>query len=40
MFVPRAIVKVAQVPLLGTGKTDYVTDGQLARASEPAAVTT
>ena len=24
MFVPRAIVKVAQVPILGTGKIDYV----------------
>ena len=40
MFVPRAIVKVAQVPVLGTGKTDYVTAGQLARSSEPAAVAT
>jgi acyl-[acyl-carrier-protein]-phospholipid O-acyltransferase/long-chain-fatty-acid--[acyl-carrier-protein] ligase len=40
MFVPRAIVKVAQVPVLGTGKTDYVTAGQLARSGEPAAVTT
>jgi len=43
IFVPKAIVKVAQVPILGTGKTDYVTAGQLAlahAASEPAAVTT
>ena len=43
IFVPKAIVKVPQVPILGTGKTDYVTAGQLAlahAASEPAAVTT
>ena len=43
IFVPKAIVKVAQVPILGTGKTDYVTAGRLALASassEPAAVTT
>jgi hypothetical protein len=30
MFVPRTIVKVARVPILGTGKIDYVTAGQLA----------
>jgi acyl-[acyl-carrier-protein]-phospholipid O-acyltransferase/long-chain-fatty-acid--[acyl-carrier-protein] ligase len=43
IFVPKLIVKVAQVPILGTGKTDYVTAGTLAlssAASEPAAVTT
>jgi acyl-[acyl-carrier-protein]-phospholipid O-acyltransferase / long-chain-fatty-acid--[acyl-carrier-protein] ligase len=39
MFVPRAIVKVAQVPILGTGKIDYVTVGRLALAGEPAGVT-
>jgi acyl-[acyl-carrier-protein]-phospholipid O-acyltransferase / long-chain-fatty-acid--[acyl-carrier-protein] ligase len=38
MFVPRAIVKVAQVPILGTGKIDYVTAGKLA-AAQPAPVT-
>jgi hypothetical protein len=38
MFVPRAIVKVAQLPILGTGKIDYVTAGQLA-VQPPAPVT-
>jgi hypothetical protein len=28
--VPRSIVPVPQVPILGTGKIDYVTSGQLA----------
>ena len=37
MFVPRAIVKVAKLPILGTGKIDYVTAGKLALA-EPAGV--
>jgi acyl-[acyl-carrier-protein]-phospholipid O-acyltransferase/long-chain-fatty-acid--[acyl-carrier-protein] ligase len=43
IFVPKTIVKVPQVPILGTGKTDYVTAGRLAlasAASEPAVVTT
>jgi acyl-[acyl-carrier-protein]-phospholipid O-acyltransferase / long-chain-fatty-acid--[acyl-carrier-protein] ligase len=30
IFVPRSIVPVPQVPILGTGKIDYVTSGQLA----------
>ena len=30
IFVPRAIVQVNSVPLLGTGKVDYVSVGQLA----------
>jgi acyl-[acyl-carrier-protein]-phospholipid O-acyltransferase / long-chain-fatty-acid--[acyl-carrier-protein] ligase len=30
IFVPRAIVPVPKVPILGTGKIDYVTSGQLA----------
>ena len=30
IFVPRAIVPVPQVPILGTGKIDYVRVGQLA----------
>jgi acyl-[acyl-carrier-protein]-phospholipid O-acyltransferase / long-chain-fatty-acid--[acyl-carrier-protein] ligase len=38
MFVPRAIVKVAQVPILGTGKVDYVSAGKLA-LQQPAPVT-
>jgi len=37
MFVPRAIVKVAQVPILGTGKIDYVSAAKL--AAEPLPVT-
>ena len=39
IFVPRAIVHVPEVPVLGTGKIDYVNVGQLAqleRASAPA----
>ncbi len=35
MFVPRAIVKVAQVPILGTGKIDYVSAGKLAAQPPP-----
>jgi acyl-[acyl-carrier-protein]-phospholipid O-acyltransferase / long-chain-fatty-acid--[acyl-carrier-protein] ligase len=30
IFVPRSIVPVPKVPILGTGKIDYVTSGQLA----------
>jgi acyl-CoA synthetase (AMP-forming)/AMP-acid ligase II len=30
MFVPRTIVKVAKLPILGTGKIDYVNAGRLA----------
>ncbi|HEY7188599.1 MAG TPA: acyl-[ACP]--phospholipid O-acyltransferase [Vicinamibacterales bacterium] len=30
IFVPRSIVPVAKVPILGTGKIDYVTSSQLA----------
>lgn len=30
LFVPRSIARVTQVPLLGTGKIDYVNVGQLA----------
>jgi acyl-[acyl-carrier-protein]-phospholipid O-acyltransferase/long-chain-fatty-acid--[acyl-carrier-protein] ligase len=30
IFVPRTIVPVAKVPILGTGKIDYVTSGQMA----------
>jgi acyl-[acyl-carrier-protein]-phospholipid O-acyltransferase/long-chain-fatty-acid--[acyl-carrier-protein] ligase len=30
IFVPRSIVPVAQVPILGTGKIDYVQSSQLA----------
>jgi acyl-[acyl-carrier-protein]-phospholipid O-acyltransferase/long-chain-fatty-acid--[acyl-carrier-protein] ligase len=30
IFVPRTIVHVAKVPLLGTGKIDYVTAGRMA----------
>jgi acyl-[acyl-carrier-protein]-phospholipid O-acyltransferase / long-chain-fatty-acid--[acyl-carrier-protein] ligase len=30
IFVPRAIVPVAKVPILATGKIDYVTSGQIA----------
>jgi len=37
MFVPRAIVKVAQVPILGTGKIDYVSAAKL--AAQPLPVT-
>ena len=32
LFVPRAIVPVAKIPLLGTGKIDYVTARTLAQA--------
>jgi acyl-[acyl-carrier-protein]-phospholipid O-acyltransferase/long-chain-fatty-acid--[acyl-carrier-protein] ligase len=32
MFVPRSIVKVDKLPILGTGKIDYVTAGKLAAA--------
>jgi acyl-[acyl-carrier-protein]-phospholipid O-acyltransferase/long-chain-fatty-acid--[acyl-carrier-protein] ligase len=30
IFVPRTIVPVPKVPILGTGKIDYVSSGQLA----------
>jgi acyl-[acyl-carrier-protein]-phospholipid O-acyltransferase/long-chain-fatty-acid--[acyl-carrier-protein] ligase len=30
LFVPRAVACVASVPVLGTGKIDYVNVGQLA----------
>jgi acyl-[acyl-carrier-protein]-phospholipid O-acyltransferase/long-chain-fatty-acid--[acyl-carrier-protein] ligase len=30
IFVPRSIVRVPKVPLLGTGKVDYVSAGQMA----------
>ncbi|MBL8699909.1 MAG: acyl-[ACP]--phospholipid O-acyltransferase [Alphaproteobacteria bacterium] len=33
LFVPRAIVPVAKLPLLGTGKIDYVTARRLAQPS-------
>jgi acyl-[acyl-carrier-protein]-phospholipid O-acyltransferase/long-chain-fatty-acid--[acyl-carrier-protein] ligase len=33
IFVPRSIVPVAAVPILGTGKIDYVTVGRLASQS-------
>ena len=28
--MPRTIVRVPKVPILGTGKIDYVTSGQMA----------
>jgi acyl-[acyl-carrier-protein]-phospholipid O-acyltransferase/long-chain-fatty-acid--[acyl-carrier-protein] ligase len=31
MFVPRVIIPVAAIPILGTGKIDYVSAGELAR---------
>ncbi len=37
IFVPRSIVRVPAVPLLGTGKTDYVGVARLAAESERAA---
>ena len=30
LWVPRQVMSVEQVPLLGTGKTDYVTSKELA----------
>ena len=30
IFVPRSIARVAKVPILGTGKVDYVTAGKVA----------
>jgi acyl-[acyl-carrier-protein]-phospholipid O-acyltransferase/long-chain-fatty-acid--[acyl-carrier-protein] ligase len=30
IFIPRAIVPVAKVPILGTGKIDYVSAGKIA----------
>jgi acyl-[acyl-carrier-protein]-phospholipid O-acyltransferase/long-chain-fatty-acid--[acyl-carrier-protein] ligase len=36
IFVPRAIVHAPQIPLLGTGKIDYVNVGQLAAGLERA----
>ena len=30
IFIPRAIVPVAKVPILGTGKIDYVSAGKMA----------
>jgi acyl-[acyl-carrier-protein]-phospholipid O-acyltransferase/long-chain-fatty-acid--[acyl-carrier-protein] ligase len=39
LFVPRSIVRVASVPLLGSGKIDYVAAARLAaEAGEPAAL--
>jgi hypothetical protein len=38
MFVPRAIVKVDRLPILGTGKIDYVTAAQLAAQPAPVPV--
>jgi acyl-[acyl-carrier-protein]-phospholipid O-acyltransferase/long-chain-fatty-acid--[acyl-carrier-protein] ligase len=34
IFVPRAVKHVPRIPVLGTGKTDYVTIARLA-AGEP-----
>jgi acyl-[acyl-carrier-protein]-phospholipid O-acyltransferase/long-chain-fatty-acid--[acyl-carrier-protein] ligase len=36
IFVPRAIVVVAAVPVLGTGKVDYITAGEIATRQEKA----
>jgi acyl-[acyl-carrier-protein]-phospholipid O-acyltransferase/long-chain-fatty-acid--[acyl-carrier-protein] ligase len=33
IFVPRTIIKVDAVPLLGTGKIDYISASQLVTAS-------
>jgi len=30
MFIPRTIVPVPKVPILGTGKIDYVSAGKMA----------
>ena len=38
IFVPRAVVHVAKVPILGTGKVDYVSVGKLAAEQNPALV--
>ena len=35
LFVPRTIVCVPRVPILGTGKSDYVAVGQIAAAPSP-----
>ena len=35
LAVPRAIVCLAEIPLLGTGKTDYVRLKALAEGKEP-----
>ena len=40
IFVPRSIVHVAKVPILGTGKIDYVGALQLAQASGTGTVPT
>lgn len=32
LFIPRAVLVVQNVPVLGSGKVDYVTTGELARA--------
>ena len=36
IFVPRSIVRVVSIPVLGTGKTDYVEAARLAQAAAPA----
>jgi acyl-[acyl-carrier-protein]-phospholipid O-acyltransferase/long-chain-fatty-acid--[acyl-carrier-protein] ligase len=36
LFVPRSIVRVAAIPLLGTGKTDYVEAARLCSQSDSA----
>ena len=34
IFVPRSFVRVAAIPLLGTGKTDYVEAARLCSQSD------
>jgi acyl-[acyl-carrier-protein]-phospholipid O-acyltransferase/long-chain-fatty-acid--[acyl-carrier-protein] ligase len=38
LFVPRTIVHAKRLPLLGTGKVDYVAVRALAEAAAPASV--
>ena len=40
IFVPRSVVRVAKIPILGTGKVDYVGALQLAQASGTGTVPT